>query len=109
MVVAMMAAGGLGANRVQVLKLTNSGDVTGKKSPGSYVVGYMAAALYQASEKSPKGLTEEEKHLLHRIARRVIEDVARGKPVPGFTVESRALMEKKGAFVTLKKGGQLRG
>jgi AmmeMemoRadiSam system protein B/AmmeMemoRadiSam system protein A len=109
MVVAMMAARGLGANRVQVLKLTNSGDVTGKKSPGNYVVGYMAAALYQASEKSPKGLTEEEKQLLHRIARRVIEDVARGKPVPGFTVESRALMEKKGAFVTLKEGGQLRG
>jgi AmmeMemoRadiSam system protein A len=29
--------------------------------------------------------------------------------VPDFTVESQALMEKKGAFVTLKKGGQLRG
>ena len=109
MVVAMMAARGLGANSAKVLMLTNSGDVTGKKSPGNYVVGYMAAVLYQASEKSSKGLTEEEKRLLHHIARRVIEDVVRGKPVPEFTVESRALTEKRGAFVTLKKGGQLRG
>jgi AmmeMemoRadiSam system protein B/AmmeMemoRadiSam system protein A len=107
--VAMMAAQGLGANRGKVLKITNSGDITGKKSPGNYVVGYMAAALYQAAEKLGEGLTEEEKRLLHHIARRAIEDIARGKPVPDFTVESRALMEKKGAFVTLKKHGQLRG
>jgi AmmeMemoRadiSam system protein B/AmmeMemoRadiSam system protein A len=109
MLVAMMAARGLGANKAKVLMLTNSGDVTGKKSHGNYVVGYMAAVLYQASEKSSKGLTKEEKRLLHHIARRVIEDVVRGKPVTEFTVESRALTEKKGGFVTLKKGGQLRG
>jgi AmmeMemoRadiSam system protein B/AmmeMemoRadiSam system protein A len=109
MLAAMMAARGLGANRVKVLKLTNSGDVTGRKNAGNYVVGYMAAVLYQASEKSSAGLTEEEKQLLHRIARRAIEDGVRGKPVPDFTVESRALMEKVGAFVTLKKRGQLRG
>ncbi|UCD71719.1 MAG: AmmeMemoRadiSam system protein B [Syntrophobacterales bacterium] len=107
--VAMMVAQGLGANRGKVLKLTNSGDITGKKTPGNYVVGYMAAVLYQVAEKLSKGLTEEEKRLLHHIARMAIEDMARGKPVPGFTVESQALMEKKGAFVTLKKGGQLRG
>jgi AmmeMemoRadiSam system protein A len=89
--------------------LTNSGDVTGRKNAGNYVVGYMAAVLYQASEKSSTGLTEEEKHFLHRIARRAIEDGVRGKPVPDLTVESRALMEKMGAFVTLKKRGQLRG
>jgi hypothetical protein len=61
MVVAMMVARSLGAQRSKVLKLTNSGDVTGKKSPGNYVVGYMAAALYQAAVKSGEGLTEEKK------------------------------------------------
>jgi len=109
MVVTMMVAQGLGANRGKVLKLTNSGDVTGMKSPGNYVVGYMAAALYHAAGEPEGGLREEERRLLHHIARRAIEDVARGKPVPGFKVESGILMEKRGAFVTLKKRGQLRG
>jgi AmmeMemoRadiSam system protein B len=75
MVVAMMAAQGLGAQRGKVLKLTNSGDVTGTKRPGNYVVGYMAAVLFQTTQKSRGGLTEE----------------------------------KKGAFVTLKRRGQLKG
>jgi hypothetical protein len=74
----MMAAQGLGAQRGKVLKLTNSGDVTGRKSPGNYVVGYMAAVFYQTADKSEEGLTEEEKRLLHRIARMAIEDMARG-------------------------------
>jgi AmmeMemoRadiSam system protein A len=105
-----MVAQGLGAHRGEVLNLTNSGNVTGKKSPGNYVVGYMAAVLYQGVEKTGAGLTEEDKRCLHRIARRAIEDVARGKPVPEFSVDSRALKEKKRAFVTLiKRRGQLRG
>ena len=41
----MLAAQGLGANKAKVLKYMNSGDVTGDHSQ---VVGYMAAALYQA-------------------------------------------------------------
>jgi AmmeMemoRadiSam system protein B len=38
----------LGADTVQVLHHTNSGDVTGQRSPGQYTVGYMAAAIYQS-------------------------------------------------------------
>lgn len=41
----MLAAHGLGANKAKVLKYMNSGDVTGDHSQ---VVGYVAAALYQA-------------------------------------------------------------
>ena len=108
-VVAMMVAKSLGAQRAKVLKLTNSGDVTGRKSLGNYVVGYMAAVLYQTAEKSRADLTKEEKRVLHDIARRAIEEAARGKPVPECTVEFQALIEKRGAFVTLKKRGQLRG
>ncbi len=38
----------LGGQGVHVLQYTNSGEVTGDKRPGSYTVGYMAAAVYGA-------------------------------------------------------------
>jgi AmmeMemoRadiSam system protein B len=45
---AMLAAAiQLGADSVEVLHQTNSGDVTGIRSPGSYTVGYVAAAVYK--------------------------------------------------------------
>ena len=47
-VAALLAAQALGSNRAKVLHYTNSGDVTGNRRPGSYTVGYMAAAVYQA-------------------------------------------------------------
>jgi len=47
-VTALLTAQALGANRATVLHYTNSGDVTGDRRPGSYTVGYMAAAVYQA-------------------------------------------------------------
>jgi len=39
------AARALGADRVQVLHQTTSGDVTGERRPGQYTVGYLAAAV----------------------------------------------------------------
>jgi len=47
-VAALLAAQALGADRARVLHYTNSGDVTGDRRPGSYTVGYMAAAVYRA-------------------------------------------------------------
>jgi len=47
-VATLLTAQALGANRARVLHYTNSGDVTGNRRPGSYTVGYMAAAVYQA-------------------------------------------------------------
>ncbi len=46
-VAALLTAQALGANRAKVLHYTNSGDVTGNRRPGSYTVGYMAAAVYR--------------------------------------------------------------
>jgi len=43
----MLAAQALGANSAKVLHYANSGDVTGDRAR---VVGYLAAALYQALE-----------------------------------------------------------
>jgi AmmeMemoRadiSam system protein B len=45
----MLAARERGADRAQVLKYMNSGDVTGIKTPGQYTVGYLAGAVYKAA------------------------------------------------------------
>jgi AmmeMemoRadiSam system protein B len=46
------AGRGLGADAVQVLHHTNSGDVTGQRGLGQYTVGYMAAAVYRCMPRS---------------------------------------------------------
>jgi len=110
----MMAAQKLGANRAKVLIYKNSGDVTGDKSS---VVGYTAAILYKESKQIKEGkkvgvslgLTDEEKRQLLEIARITIEKRVKGEKVPPFTVTSERLREPRGAFVTIKKHGMLRG
>lgn len=54
-------------------------------------------------------ITEEEKNTLLDMAREVISSVLDRKDIPEFSVTSSLLREKRGAFVTLKKRGQLRG
>jgi AmmeMemoRadiSam system protein B len=49
MVAVMLAARERGADRAQVLKYMNSGDVTGIKTPGNYTVGYLAGAIYKSA------------------------------------------------------------
>jgi AmmeMemoRadiSam system protein B len=46
LVTVLRAAEKLGARGAQVLAYAASGDVTGNKRPGTYCVGYMAAAAY---------------------------------------------------------------
>jgi AmmeMemoRadiSam system protein B/AmmeMemoRadiSam system protein A len=119
-VTVLMAARLLGADKAQVLKYANSGDVTGEKDR---VVGYMAAVAYKSqaagkgeieSEGNEKvgvdmGLTDEEKKKLHHIASETIEKTCQGDVPPHFTSLTSRLKEKRGAFVTLKKNGRLRG
>ncbi len=116
-VTVMLAAKALGANQGKVLKYLNSGDVVGDRSR---VVGYGAAVFYKTAGGAEKmkeekrvgvdlGLNAEEKKLLHHIAKTVIENRAKAKPVPEFKVDSAVLNENRGAFVTINKKGQLRG
>ncbi|MCJ7577318.1 MAG: AmmeMemoRadiSam system protein B [candidate division Zixibacteria bacterium] len=119
-VAAMIGAKSLGADKAKVLKYANSGDVTGDKSG---VVGYMAAVMYnsQANPKKEKmkaevkkvgvslGLSEEDKKVLLNIARKTIECKVKGEKLSEFRVESPILKENRGAFVTIKENGQLRG
>jgi len=55
------------------------------------------------------GLSEDEKKTLHQIAKTVIENKTKGKPIPEFKIDSPVLKENRGAFVSLHKKGQLRG
>jgi hypothetical protein len=113
-VAAMIAAERLGAHHAQILKYANSGDVTGDKSR---VVGYAAVALVAEQEKKKHGrksaefsLTPAEKQELLKIARTSVETAVREKKlyqVP--TDEPEALRNARGAFVTLKEHGNLRG
>lgn len=115
----MLTAQRLGATKSRVLHAANSGDVTGDRSR---VVGYMAAAIWREagggegarSAEPPKvggdlGLNAEEKALLHRIARESIEAKLLGQKPPNLDHLPASLKETRGAFVTLKKHGQLRG
>jgi AmmeMemoRadiSam system protein B/AmmeMemoRadiSam system protein A len=114
----MLAARALGANRGKVLTYRNSGDVGGDRSR---VVGYGAGVFYRAAGGAAQmksdqkkvgvdlGLNDQEKKTLHAIVRTVVENRAKGKPVPDFNVDSSILKETRGAFVTIKRRGQLRG
>jgi hypothetical protein len=118
-ITALLAAKQLGANRAKVLNYANSGDVTGDHSR---VVGYLAAALYAeqgvggrlgAPPERPSakdfGLSAEDRQLLHRIAKQQIEARCKDQPAPALPQCSKALEQPRGAFVTLKRHGRLRG
>ncbi len=123
MAVVMMAARELGARRATVVKYANSGDVTGDRGQ---VVGYMAGVL--TGEEGPSGdvrkesrpqsagptkpytgLSDREKESLLALARRSIEAALSGGRPPAVELSTEALDTECGAFVTLKKGGRLRG
>ncbi len=119
---AMIAARSLGATKCAVLKYANSGDVTGDRSS---VVGYLSAAMVkenrgsQASNGSKESkaskppaaseLTRDDKLFLLKLARGVIEAECRGAKFAIATSSSPIMREPRGAFVTLKKAGRLRG
>jgi len=112
----LLAARQLGANRVRVLCYANSGDVPG--GTRSRVVGYGAVAIYRVKGLRPPVVREPEaaqslnssqqKRLLH-LARAAIEGYVNSGDVVPCTEKDEALQQAAGAFVTLKKHGNLRG
>lgn len=100
--------------KASVLKYANSGDVTGDRSR---VVGYASIVIYAPDDLAKKGemimkdeyLNKEEKQRLLKIARASVVEAVTGKKQPEETVTEERLRENCGAFVTLKKHGQLRG
>jgi hypothetical protein len=121
---AMLAAGKLGADRCDILKYANSGDVTGEKMSPRGVVGYSAACFLIPSgrdrdggepEKKKAGIdlgySKDERAELRAIARKAIQAGPSSAAFSSrnFETVSQNLKEPKGAFVTLYKKGVLRG
>ena len=111
-VAAMIAAERLGATSARILKYANSGDVTGDKTS---VVGYGAVALYKPQTpdraQGPRfSLTPAEQAELLQIAKKSVETAVRDHKMYEIAAPRNSrLAEERGAFVTLKKRGQLRG
>ncbi|MFA5007830.1 MAG: AmmeMemoRadiSam system protein B [Candidatus Omnitrophota bacterium] len=103
--------------QIDILKYANSGDATGDKNS---VVGYAAAVSYikektkEPTKQEGNSMTEfklndaEKKELL-KIARSTLESYLKNRKTPKIAALYPILNEKRGAFVTLKKHGELRG
>ncbi len=122
----LMASRELDAEEARVVGYGTSGDTSGDRSQ---VVGYMAAVVTRPAacgdvtvdeesaaaptagsvERPYEGLNLAEKEELLVLARRAIESALAGGAAPVSELESAALDTECGAFVTLEKGGQLRG
>lgn len=107
----MIACRELGASKATILKYATSADVTGDRSA---VVGYLAAAFIDNPGHGKKvgvdlGLSEEEKKTLKELAYNTIKAKLEGKPLPTIQNPKGKLLERRGAFVTIHKNGQLRG
>ena len=97
--------------QAKLLKYANSGDVTGDKSA---VVGYSAIGFYGPIEtvegtQNNNEYTDQEKKELLGLARTTIEEYLKTGRINQPATDNPKFKEKRGAFVTLNKNGQLRG
>jgi len=127
LVTVMLAAKEMGANAVEVLPYTNSGEISGDKLR---VVGYGAAVFYKrsgsgsgetakASSENPGvdagsalediPFSKAEKQKLFRIAREGILAALKNETLPESGATEPNLRVKRGVFVTLTNRGRLRG
>lgn len=115
---AMAAARSLGADCGRVISRANSGDTT--LGDRSRVVGYAAVSFCRTSKTCAEplpaksivaapALTDEQKQLLLAFARNTIRQYLEIETTPLFRRDDPAFQQKQGAFVTLKKHGELRG
>ena len=109
--------------QAKLLDYRNSGDTAGTKSN---VVGYAAIAFFEGGKvvptvtatapaskpaTQPSNYMPKERKFLLDLARKTITSAANTKMIPPIDKKGmpKKLTEKKGCFVTLTKGGRLRG
>ena len=95
----------------KLLESCNSGDATGDKSQ---VVGYAAIAFYGPDARQAaletRAITDHEGRVLLDLAAGALREAAAGKrPSVDDARLPDALRQKRACFVTLTKGGELRG
>jgi AmmeMemoRadiSam system protein B/AmmeMemoRadiSam system protein A len=94
----------LGAGDVTVLKYANSGDTP--YGDRDRVVGYGAVMFWNYR---PPDLTEAQRQELLELARTSIVEYLQTGDIPGYEATDSAMARRSGAFVTIKKDGELRG
>jgi len=96
-----------GQPQVAVLRYSDSSDASGDEV---HVVGYLAAAVTVGPATAAEFfLTPEEKGELLQLARQAVQTYVAEKKVVARETKNPNLLSDRGAFVTLKKGGELRG
>lgn len=111
-VAAMIASERLGASEPHLLKYANSGDVTTDKTR---VVGYSSWVFVKPLKPRAEAaagftLSDAEKDELLKLARQSVETaVKERKLIPETPSRFESFNQERGAFVTLKEHGELRG
>ena len=108
---AIITAKKLGYDKIKLLSHTDSAEVTGNRTKGNWTVGYASAVIYKENypqeEKGP--LNPGQKKRLLEIARETIEEHLKSGKRPDLSENDPQLTAISGAFVTLRKQGELRG
>ncbi len=123
-VAAITAARELGHEKLIVLAHTNSAEVTGTKTKGAWTVGYSSCVIDSPSPQPPPAgeasseaakeggtamLNAQQRKRLLQIARTSIETYLKTGEKLQVSEDDALLATVMGAFVTLHKGGELRG
>lgn len=95
-----------GQPRVEVLRYSDSSESSGDEGR---VVGYLAAAVTVEQPAPEFSLSADEKKELIRLAREAVQLYVAEKKIIDYKTEDPNLLADRGAFVTLKKRGELRG
>lgn len=102
----LIAARKADASEVRLLHYADSSDAG---APEDGVVGYLAAAVVADGRTPDFALSGGEKKELLRLARAAVEAAVRSDALPAVEAAGPNLTAARGAFVTLKKRGVLRG
>jgi len=103
-VIALLMASKTLGTEAKILHYANSGDITSDKGR---VVGYGSVAFYYPDNNH--ALNKKEQKTLLMIARKTLNEYIIQGNIPEFQIKEGNLLEKRGAFVTLTKKGELRG
>lgn len=111
--IALKVSENLRLQDLKKIKYQNSGDLpaqAGVAGDKSRVVGYAAIGIW--GEKLPISTDQLDKKAQEealKIARQTLEDYLTKNTIPQITATSEILKKPLGAFVTLRKNGELRG
>lgn len=103
---ALLYAQGHGEPGVEILRYADSSDAGGSLSQ---VVGYLAAALTLKGSEPTFHLSTGVKKELIQLASSAINQFIKEKKIIDYMTQNPSLLSKKGAFVTIKNKGSLRG